>query len=230
MKRLLVIFGLFACLSAHAQLNLVLDGSFEDTTINWQVEYGQGALKQWQSLANSYYAKNWGLMHLARSSASDTVNLKLPTAWWGSQYPKYGSGAIRFGTFYKVPGFYYSSHTKGKLSLELTKGENYCATAYVVCTERYRDPVTNGFSMYFDTGELDTMITIHHDSTSNYTFVQPQVQCPFLISDTINWTKVQGSFVANGTETHVNLSNFLSDSATLKDFEIDGHIYGVQNI
>jgi Secretion system C-terminal sorting domain len=228
MKRLLVIFGLFACVSTHAQINLVLDGSFEDTTYNWQSFIGEGSLSNWHSLNNSPFVKVW--YYMSTKKVNDTINFKLPNNWFCDQYPKYGCGTIRIGTFTRYPHSSNRALVKGKLLSTLVIGKSYCASASVAALERGCDVITNGFSMYFDTGELDTMITIHHDSTSIYTFVQPQVQCPFLISDTINWTKVQGSFVANGTETHVNLSNFLSDSATLKDFEIDGSIYGVQDI
>jgi Secretion system C-terminal sorting domain len=70
--------------------------------------------------------------------------------------------------------------------------------------------------MYFDNGQLDTMISIRKDSSGIYPQVLPQVSLSYVLTDTVNWTAVMGSFVANGTEEYLTIGNFKSDAATNK--------------
>lgn len=43
--------------------------------------------------------------------------------------------------------------------------------------------------------------------------VLPQVYTNDIIKDTANWVKIEGSFVAKGTETHITIGNFFPNSA-----------------
>ena len=64
--------------------------------------------------------------------------------------------------------------------------------------------VCNHLDAYLDDGTVDT--TTH--CSEPMTFVNPQIVDSNIVSDTVNWTKVQGSFIANGTETFITLGNF----------------------
>jgi hypothetical protein len=103
---------------------------------------------------------------------------------------------------------------RSKLNSKLIAGKQYCATIYVNAWDYDNNYWTNGIGLYFDNGQLDTMITVHHDSSGYFPGAVPQVQCNFLINDTANWMKVQGSFIANGTEEHLTITNFQKDSNT----------------
>jgi hypothetical protein len=72
--------------------------------------------------------------------------------------------------------------------------------------------------LYFDNGQLDTMISIKQNTTGIYPQVIPQVSNPQgnVLTDTINWNLIMGSFIANGTEQYLTIGNFKSDSATTK--------------
>ncbi len=233
----ITIIYLSVCLSAYTQVNLIKDGSFEDTTVVWQNYANYQVLKNWYCTdTTGITAQNvnyWLLMSTIR--VNDTNISKLPYNPFFHQYPKYGHGAINMVPYHDFIQYYnlkyMRSILKGSLHQQLIAGKQYCATIYVTQSERPDYYNTNGVGLYFDNGGIDTAYTIHHDSSGAYTYVTPQVQCGFLIDDTLNWMKIQGSFTANGTEDHITIGNFLSDSATQKQpiFGGNGSIYG-QNI
>ena len=63
---------------------------------------------------------------------------------------------------------------------------------------------------------MDTIVA--QDSSGIYPFVNPQVQCGFIIDDTLNWKVVEGLFTATGNETFLTIGNFLTDANTQKSF------------
>jgi hypothetical protein len=116
------------------------------------------------------------------------------------------------------------SIAKVRLKKQLQLGKKYCAKSYLAPLE-FEDWFTNGFGMYFDNGQLDTITAT--DSNGIYTFVNPQVQAQYIIKDTQNWSLVSGTFIANGSESYITLGNYLSDSATQKDTAWVGWISGL---
>jgi hypothetical protein len=63
------------------------------------------------------------------------------------------------------------------------------------------------FGAYLDNGT----ITAPNDRLPNPS-VNPQIFNSQQFDDTLNWVKIQGSFVADGTETYITIGNFLADS------------------
>lgn len=104
-----------------------------------------------------------------------------------------------------------------QLKNKLVAGKKYCAKSNIAPFEA-EQWLTNGYGMYFDNGQLDTIVV--KDSSGIYPFVTPQVKAQQIISDTTNWTLVSGTFVANGTEAFCTLGNFLSDSNTQKIYNL----------
>jgi hypothetical protein len=74
---------------------------------------------------------------------------------------------------------------------------------------------TDGIAMYFDNGQLDTIVA--QDSSGVYPFVNPQVNnlAGNVLSDTMNWVLVSGLFIANGTEEFLTIGNFKTDANTM---------------
>jgi hypothetical protein len=72
----------------------------------------------------------------------------------------------------------------------------------------------NGFGIYFGDASIDTITK----NNIPLTYLSPQVQNPpfseNIITDTLNWVEIKGSFMANGTEKYALIGNFLSDNAT----------------
>jgi hypothetical protein len=203
--------------NTKAQVNLVPDGSFEDTTNTYPIlPSGEGSLIHWHSPSNEMYITWWNLMSINRFW--DINQLGLPLNQRLYQYPKYGYNSIALVVLNKEPlphtNLIERSVIRSKLNSKLIAGKQYCATIYVNAWDYDNNYWTNGIGLYFDNGQLDTMITVHHDSSGYFPGAVPQVQCNFLINDTANWMKVQGSFIANGTEEHLTITNFQKDSNT----------------
>jgi hypothetical protein len=207
---------LVLCLAAptQAQVNLVPDGSFEDTSAVWQNWYGHYCLNDWFCLGGNATNNKFFLWSLYRLDQS----YRLPSSYRFDQWPRHGANTIELTIWdknnYPTPPTWIKSFPKAALQTQLIAGKEYCATAYITSGDLAIYEHINGFGMYFDNGMLDTVITIHKDSTGDY-FLNTQVQCGFPITDTANWVKIQGSFIANGTETHITMGNFLEDSALI---------------
>ena len=227
-KLLISVLLVFIFSNAKAQVSLVPDGSFEDTTFNGMSFSGEGSLIDWHSPSNEMFITWWSLMSTNR--VMDILAYGLPQNQRLYQYPKYGYNSIALVVLNKEPlphtNLIERSVIRSKLNSKLIAGKQYCATIYVNAWDYDNNYWTNGIGLYFDNGQLDTMITIHHDSSGYFPGAVPQVQCNFLINDTANWMKVQGSFIANGTEEYVTITNFQKDSNTWavpNGFQVNGN-------
>jgi Secretion system C-terminal sorting domain len=230
MKKVFIILLILASTNGFAQLNIIKDGSFEDTTNVWQGYTSARCLHHWNAidtstLNNMYFINLW--IYMSTQRIQDTFAYKLPYSFLHRQYPKYGQGAIDFVPYEdktKTANFFLRSIVRGYLQTKLISGKQYCATIYATAEERPGFFVTNGLGLYFDNGQIDTVVKIHKDSSGILDMVTPQVQCNFLINDTINWMKIQSVFTANGTETNVTIANFLNDSVLLKQVNFGGTV------
>jgi hypothetical protein len=206
---------LFTCANTLlAQVNLIPDPSFEDT-ITTQKFYGQRCLHHWKNL-DSTRIENCAFTYFHFNSADGNFQLPHNSAYY--QYPKSGFGFIDIGVYWiqiwSPPGQSVRSLPRARLLQKLNAGKKYCAKAWLAPIEM-QDWYNNGFGMYFDNGQLDTIVA--QDSSGIYPFVTPQVQVQYVVKDTQNWNLVSGTFIANGTEQYVNLGNFLSDANTIRD-------------
>jgi hypothetical protein len=198
-------------------VNLVQDGSFEDTTDTWRLYWGEGILDKWHTFGKNYYVNNYGYSTSLIANIVDT-SWKLPYNNYFHTYPNYGYGTMAFALYWKPEPYFTANNMRtivqNKLKSKLVAGKTYCVTCYVRASHRIEYIQTNGLQFYFDNGQIDTVYTIHKDSSGIYPQYTAQVSVPFVISDTTQWVKVQGTFVANGSETYMTMGNFRSDSAT----------------
>ncbi len=209
-------FLLAACMQeAKGQVNLIKNPSFEDTIQITLGSWGQECIVDWHNLDSSR-PQNCAFGFFSNYQYLNN-QYKLPNSAFVYTFPRNGDNILNTTAFWK---FYFTpapvavrSVASSSLKLKLQTSKKYCAKAWVTPSE-YQGYYTNGFGMYFDNGQLDTIVA--KDSSGIYPFVTPQVQAPNIINDTAGWTLVSGTFIANGTETHIHLGNWLSDSATLK--------------
>lgn len=197
---------------SKAQVNLVTNPSFEDT-IGTAAYTGQGRVAYWNNLDSTRIS----ISPFVSFSTFTLNSYKLPSNSWFYQNARNGNVVISILTYYATPILqnYYRSFARVKLKSPLIAGGQYCARMHVnpFETETY---FTNGISMYFDNGQLDTIVA--KDSSGIYPFVNPQVQCGFIVDDTLNWKVVEGLFTATGNETFLTVGNFLSNLNTQKSF------------
>ena len=94
----------------------------------------------------------------------------------------------------------YREYLLGVLSDSLKKNKRYCGELYTSLRNLSKGAVEN-IGMYFS---IDTVL-----KSSNLFALQPQIENhKGIISDTVNWVKVNGSLIANGGEKHITIGNF----------------------
>ena len=123
----------------------------------------------------------------------------------GFQYPRTGNNYI-------IASFIGTrSYPRNRLKETLKPNTVYCVTFYVVNTNN--NPYAIGsIGAYFGNSNVDTI----QQCNLPLTFLTPQVEHSnsVIITDTLNWIPITGTFVANGTEKYMVLGNFKSQSAT----------------
>ena len=205
-------FWLLALGFNNAQVNLVLNPSFE----------------QLKSCPNNWFQadslKDWGWLNQANSSNLCKVDLysicctnppycSVPNNDLQYQYPRTGNSYIEFITLNSIPPTINNNsrpYLKGQLNQTLQAGKIYCLTFYYNAAN-YIIYATNRFGAYVDNG------TVANYNCCKDMPVTPQVQNnpSTFMTDTMNWVKIQGSFIAIGNENTITLGNFV-DSATVQ--------------
>jgi hypothetical protein len=208
MKGNYILIAIFFALSLKAQItkyaNYVNNPSFEialpSATIN-----AFDAAKYWSSLDSTHQSS-----HVLRAKFLG----KVPNGFGGYQYPKSGDNFI-VSSFYCDPSTCNSGvptrwYPRNRLKMSLKIGKNYCAKYHVVNTNNCVVGI-DGYEVLCGGSWMDT---------TKYcgvplTYLNPQVQWQgSIISDTLNWIPITGTFVATGAEKYMVLGNFKSDANT----------------
>jgi hypothetical protein len=185
-------------------VNFIPNGSFEDLLPSVSQSAYDGA-RYWNAIdsgsANSHYAVNMG-----------PPLQNAPYCSFGFQFPKSGRGFI-LTAFFCTPNCIVW-YPKARLKTLLNSGSVYCGRYYVVNTNNNRIAIQE-YGMYFGDSSLDT-ITI---CNTPLPYIQPQIEHQNgLITDTLTWTPISGTFVATGSEKYVVLGNFNSSASTTTMF------------
>ncbi len=214
MIRNIITLIVFTCACHHlqAQVNLVRNGSFEQYTdcptgLD-QVTYAT----HWRALDSPSVLTN------PLDCLPDYVNAcsiwgacSVPSGNFYFQYPRTGAGMMEISPYYNcsIPSFAFFDYLQTRLNNSLTPGQSYCVTFYVnMCN--LSSYAINNIGAYFDDGTIDTTNQCYIPQTQ-YT---PQILETAIISDTLNWVKVQGSFIATGTEKFITIGNFFDTTHT----------------
>ncbi len=214
---LLIIFGSLFSGNLHAQINLVKNGDFETRdTCPWGPDQIKIA-KYWNCIDTPYFTSI--LPYAGNPDCSpeyiNTCDMPYDVASAPHnpkffQYPHGGNGmtnVLIYTDDSSLPSSYRRDYLQGHLSDTLTAGQSYCVTFFAV-TANSAGYAVNNIGAYFDDGSIDTNShcgLVHTEYT-------PQVYTTSIINDTLNWIKIQGSFIANGTERFITIGNF-TDSA-----------------
>ena len=124
-------------------------------------------------------------------------DMSVPKYGDGFQYPKSGEAYI-LSTIYCLLQNCGRGYLKNRLKQNLQAGETYCVKFHVNITNPSPRGM-NGFGIYFGNNTIDTITKCNVPLS----YLSPQVKNPIgnVISDTLNWVPITGTFVANGTET-----------------------------
>ena len=208
----MVIFTCACSLSfiGQAQVNLVRNPSFEQRdTCPWTADQIKIA-SYWSCIDTGYvssivaYAGDPNCSPEYINGCSTTGEGE-PNGSAFYHYPRTGNGMAQaimyFDESYVTD--YKRDYTMGHLYSQLVAGQSYCVTFYTVMTGSAGYAV-NHIGAYLDDGSIDTFSNCGYPHPACI----PQAVDIAIISDTLNWIKIQGSFIANGTERYITIGNF----------------------
>jgi hypothetical protein len=236
MKKIMITI-LFVCawLCSQAQTNYVKNGDFEEYYACPDTPRRVYYAKDWE---NGTYKKDYSINNVLQynNRCSNGITgvsprLLVPNNSNFYQEPHSEDGMIGICMMYfdyiTLVGYIppnpskYSSTLRGALHKPLTAGRSYCVTFYVNNGE-LGGYAHNKIGAYLDDGSIRFLI----DSLNKaITSVTPQVYTDSVIIDTMNWTKIQGTFVAKGDETSITIGNFFPNSAVTAVVTNYYHVY-----
>ncbi|MBA2612399.1 MAG: T9SS type A sorting domain-containing protein [Bacteroidetes bacterium] len=196
-RHFLMLVAFLFFFSGKAQIaNYVNNGGFE-TLLTSSVTSGFDAVKYWGPLDTNQTAS------FLFSEVSGTV----PYCSTGFQFPRSGGNFILTQFFCNTCGRFYP---RNRLKQNLQAGKTYCAKYYVVNTNNNRVAIDK-FGMCFGDSSMDTITKC----MGQLTYLNPQVEnTTGIITDTLNWIPITGTFVATGNEKYMVIGNFRSNAAT----------------
>ncbi|MBK8368165.1 MAG: T9SS type A sorting domain-containing protein [Bacteroidetes bacterium] len=188
--------------------NLIRNGSFGNynTPINWNF---------WSGDFIGYYVnpadtimidwKQYNSPDFFTSACTHTFS-GVPVNIFGSSYAKANNEYVGISVF-QANNLEYKEYIYQQLSLPLQMGKIYCLNFYVSKADRKEYAVKN-IGAYF----CPTLPSI---VSNMYINAIPQVvNTNGFISDTTQWTEIQGCFTANGGEQYIIIGNFNSNVNT----------------
>lgn len=197
MKKLLTIFLLLTCGLCFGQ-NLVSNPSFEENTGCPYASNQASFCKDWSSFGNSpdYF-----------HNCATTSGFSPPTTIWGYQMPHSGGAFVSLVTYFYSP--YYREIIGNSLTTPLIIGQKYFLSFFINCAYV---PLTSGIAsnklgLRFSTGPFSE---INVAPINNFAHLYSDS----VVSDTLLWFKISGSFTADSAYSYLAIGNFFQDSFT----------------
>lgn len=203
---------------SFSQVNYVGNPSFEVFHSGCTTPNFVSKLKYWGSLDSSKAFSAGPVYHTCYSN----VPYGGPGLY---QLPRTGNSNIRLQNYCTSPCSYTISrgYPKNRLLNTLVGGTTYCVKMWVNL-ENASPYAIDALQIYF--GDI-TLDTIKYCNTP-LTYLTPQITNTLgIISDTLNWIKVENTFVANGTEKYLVIGNFKTDALTASSSSTTGMSGGV---
>jgi hypothetical protein len=135
---------------------------------------------------------------------SGSVGVPLSSSYY--QYPRSGDGFAQTQMFFDEsdPSFWKRDYLQGRLYQPLVSGKTYCVAFHVCLAEASQYAIAN-ISAFLDDGTIDTTSECFNPQIQ-YT---PQIyNNTGIITDSVNWTKIKGTFTASGHEQFITIGNF----------------------
>jgi hypothetical protein len=208
-------FLLFSAFFLQGQINLVKNPSFEQystcpRTIN-QIFYANF----WNGIDNNvndtdqcngeYYNV------CADTITGDYEGVPGFGSYLNYQYPHSGNSYIGIDLYSNLSAIPWVQRTyaKGNLSQTLISGKTYCFKMWVNLSNLSKYAADN-MQVYIDNGSIDTA------RCGMPIAINPQIKNASgnILTDTLNWVSIKGSFVATGNENSVTIGNFSTNAQT----------------
>jgi len=215
-KIILIAFLHLCCYSLTAQVNYVINPSLEqyDTCPVYDDNIRDAYF--WSCIdTNMVYVHTSDgepeYCNICDSSSLSVIRFPSLTV---HNYPRTGNGmalVLMFSDSSLIPSLYQRDYLQGRFNKPLTAGTNYCITFYVLLDRcpntRY---AVNRIGAYLDNGAIDTTV---YPGLLQTEYI-PQIVDTSVISDSVNWTKIEGGFTANGTEKFITIGGFYGITQT----------------
>ena len=193
---------------AKAQINYVLNPSFEEysecPTLTDQISFAN----HWSSIDTLTNPQLTYCSPQYFNACSSTMGV--PMGYFNCQLAKSGNAFSGYGALWVDSSnqavYDIREYVQGRLVQNLTGNATYCVKYYTVS----QDSVAlrcNKQGVYFDDGGIDSLTT---DCLSPLTNITPQIENNTIIIDAVNWQKLEGTFLANGSERFITFGNFKS--------------------
>lgn len=194
---IIFLLGLFT--KCFSQINLVPNSSFEEF-INCP---GLEDSSRFINYMPPWFSPNYGTPDFLNSCNNSTIPvIGVPYNGGGYQLAHTGNGYADFA-WEQSEGCEYLSV---KLISQLQEGKKYCVEFYVNLINH----------AYFGYDRIGAYISKDSLCVPTYGYLHfiPQVENPAgnVIIDTLNWTLISGSFIAQGGEQFITIGNFSPDS------------------
>jgi hypothetical protein len=201
-RSLLLTVAIFLSLTSKSQqiANYVSNGGFEQL-ITYSVVTPDNAAHFWQPIDTNKFS------YVCVTTQSPFSNAPY---FFGYQF-------ARTGKTYALSDFFCSTcssiprgYLRNRLKQFLQSGKTYCVKFYFLNTNN--SPLgIDKVGAYFGGSSIDTITKCNHPMP----YLTPQIQNGSgIITDTLNWVPITGTFVANGTEKYMLLGNFYSEANT----------------
>jgi len=213
MKKLFLISYFLFLISylSYGQINRVINPSFElDTCIESWTGWGEifQYVQGWDTIRNGTAGLGGpDIFNECYVPSSPFGSYDVPVNFAGIQYPKSGTGYAALIVIATHSSGDLRDFVQGTLIQTLINGNNYCVKMYINLSNFSKKSCLS-FGAYLDDGQ----ITVNKFEMPN---VIPQVvNIGQQLDDTLNWMKIEDSFIANGTEEYITIGNFLSNDSS----------------
>ena len=204
LKAILIIFLIALCCSVGVcQTNLVPNPSFEDTAYCVTGPTDMQAALGWDRYADTpdYF-----------NPCTSNSDVSVPNNWGGYQQPASGNAYCALGTFSSTFGQVNGREFIGRaLSTPLSVGTKYYVSLKVnlsISSTIWANCATNNIGAGF------TISPYQWPSNSLSVTNNPKVYSNSIITDTLNWVQIFGSFTADSSYQYIVLGNLFDDSNT----------------
>ncbi|MCF8296888.1 MAG: T9SS type A sorting domain-containing protein [Saprospiraceae bacterium] len=173
--------------------NLVQNGSLEEyyncPYSSTQLDFAKGWFAPWGGggISEYFYA------------CATNYSFKVPKHGSGFQYAKYGKAYCGFSMF--NPNSNWREYAATALSYELKANEKFCISFFVSLANFTNYGIEDiGIYFSYDTVQIEHIIA---DT------INPQlINTNGIISDTLNWVEISGTYIAKGGEKFITIGNF----------------------
>ena len=217
MKRALITLFVIvlAPVLGQAQINLVHNGSFEDTVECPNMMNEIYLSKYWTGIDTPYtiydtsaYSFGLSIPELIHDCSS-YFGTTHPNNFCFFRTPHFGRAMAQLTMYNNNTDTtfrtYQRDYLQGRLWHSLVAGKQYCVTFYTTIEQASTYAISH-IGAYFDDGSIDTIargrVALVHS------MYYPQVFDTSISNDTLHWTKIQGSFTATGIERFITIGNF----------------------